>query len=105
MLKIPDKLVLTDMEDKDLDYILSLSVDKKIEYFTELAKKYYSNVDKKRLNSLAQCYLSSFYVEKLYRSNAFFREKFTPLYTKTGLIRTIILDEFFAEEVDKLTTH
>ena len=47
--------------------------------------------------------ISSIYVEKLYRSNRFFQESFTMIYTKTGLIRNIVNDIYFLE--DDLITH
>ena len=52
---------------------------------------------------LLESYISSIYVEKLYRSNRFFQESFTMIYTKTGLVRNIVNDIYFLE--DDLITH
>ena len=52
---------------------------------------------------LLENYLSSFYVEKLYRSNQFFNEKYIMTYTHTGLVRNVINEMYFTD--DDLITH
>ena len=55
------------------------------------------------LKNLLEYYNSSFYVEKMYRTNKFFQEKFTIVYTDKGFIRNIIADMYYAD--DDLITH
>ena len=77
----------------------------KQKYIGELIEAFYPNSmeDEKAYADLTMSYLSSFYVEKLYRSNRFFNEMFIPTYTKTGLIRNIVNQTFFSD--DDLITH
>jgi len=88
------------LSDEALDEVLTLDIDKKVAYFSLLVDKFYPKVEKESedYQNLLESYASSFYVEKLYRSNRFFSEKFTPVYTTTGLIRNITLDLYFIEE-------
>jgi len=97
--------ILQDLPDESLDAVLSLSLTQKSNYFTAMVKTFYENLDEgtEEFEELVASYVSSFYVEKLYRSNRFFNEKFTPVYTSTGLIRNIILDMYYAD--DDLITH
>lgn len=53
--------------------------------------------------ALQQSYRSSFIVEKMYRNNTEFRNGFSTVYTRTGLIRDIISDIFFT--TDNLIVH
>jgi hypothetical protein len=97
--------VLENLSDESLDAILSLPLDRKASYFTGMIKSFYPKVeeDTPEFDNLIGTYVSSFYVEKIYRSNRFFNEKFTPIYTSTGLIRNIIADMYYAD--DDLITH
>jgi len=97
--------ILQDLSDESLDAVLSLTLEQKTKYFIGMAKVFYPNIDKDapEFEDLITHYVSSFYVEKLYRSNRFFNEKFTPIYTSTGLIRNIIADMYYAD--DDLITH
>ncbi len=79
-------LTLCDLQDETIDYLLGMQLDDEFEY-----------------EELLQNYISSMYVEKLYRSNRFFNEQFTIVYTQTGLIRNVINDTYFVE--DDLITH
>ena len=92
--------VLQDLEDESLDAVLSLPLENKTNYFTAMVKTYYPNiqVNSQEFENLVTSYVSSFYVEKLYRCNRFFNEKFTPIYTSTGLIRNIIADMYYADD-------
>ena len=106
--KQSDNLLLNELPEDKLDEVLSLSVEMKADFFKELVRIYYGNVDEDSDNfvEIVEAYISSFYAEKLYRSNAFFREKFTPMYTRTGLIKNIVLDLFHQEEkANPLTIH
>jgi len=97
--------ILQDLSDESLDALLSLSLVRKSSYFIAMVKTYYPNIleGSAQFEDLVESYISSFYVEKLYRSNRFFNEKFTPIYTGTGLIRNISLDLYFTD--DSLITH
>lgn len=96
---------LQHLSDTELNNIIGLSYDSKVSYFTAMIKNYYphTEIDSDKFFDILETYMSSFYLEKLYRSNRFFNEKFTPIYTKTGLIRNIIADLYFTE--DDLITH
>lgn len=74
-------------------------------YFEAMVKSYYEKVpeDSNDFTDLVESYISSFYLEKLYRSNRFFNEKFIPIYTDTGLIREVVSDLFFID--DTLIVH
>ena len=97
--------VLENLSDESLDAVLSLPIERKASYFTGMIKSFYPNIeeDTPEFDDLLASYASSFYVEKIYRSNRFFNEKFTPIYTSTGLIRNIIADMYYAD--DDLITH
>jgi len=98
-------LQLAEITDEVLDEVLCMSVSDRVLYFSILVSTYYPNVpkEKEKYQDLLESYSSSFYVEKLIRSNKFLSEKFTPVYTMTGLIRNIVLDLYFMEE--DLVTH
>ncbi len=96
--------LLEEFPDDALDQILSLPPSGKTQYFTKLAKQFYDiPEDSDEFTDIVESYISSFYVEKMYRSNRFFNEKFTPIYTQTGLIRNVWSDLFFTD--DDLVTH
>lgn len=93
-------LILEDLPDESLNSVLSLSSDLKIKYFSAMVDTFYPNIEKNNEEyiNMIEYYISCFYVEKLYRSNRFFNEKFTPIYTKTGLIRDIVADLYYLDE-------
>ena len=99
------ELTLCEMEDTTLDFLIGLPIEDKHAYFHKLIETYYSDSlnNEKEYDELLQNYISCIYVEKLYRSNRFFKEQFTIVYTQTGLIRDIINDIYFIE--DNLITH
>ena len=90
---------LEDFSDESLDSILCLTIESKTKYFEAMVKSYYPKVDQDtdHFVELVESYISSFYLEKLYRSNRFFNEKFIPVYTNTGLIREVVSDLFFID--------
>ena len=96
---------LEDFSDESLDSILCLTIESKTKYFEAMVKSYYPKVDQDTdyFVELVESYISSFYLEKLYRSNRFFNEKFIPIYTNTGLIREVVSDLFFID--DTLIVH
>ena len=97
--------LLQDLPDENLDQILSLSPIAKGKYFAGIAKEFDPNLKEtsEYFENVVESYISSFYIEKMYRSNRFFNEKFTPVYTDTGLIRNIWSDLFFIDT--DLITH
>lgn len=97
--------ILEEVSDESLDAVLSLNSAQKTTYFTSLIKTYYPQLDESSTDyeDILECYIASFYVEKIYRTNRFFNEKFTMIYTTTGLIRDIILDRYYCD--DNLITH
>ena len=82
-----------------------MQLDDKRAYFHKLVETYYPNAlnNEDEYEDLIENYISCMYVEKLYRSNRFFNDRFTIIYTQTGLIRNIINDIYFIE--DDLITH
>ena len=96
---------LEDLSDEALNSILSLSIESKTAYFEAMVKSYYDKVPEtdEKFVSLVEAYFSSFYLEKIYRSNRFFNEKFIPIYTDTGLIREVVSELFFID--DTLIVH
>lgn len=100
-----NELILEQVSDESLDAVLSLSLEQKSKYFVEIAKTYYPSVDvdSSQFLGIVETYISCFYLEKMYRSNRFFREKFIPVYTTTGLIRNITAEIYFTDE--SLITH
>ena len=100
-----NSLLLENLPEESLDQVLSLPPKGKAHYFSRLIKSFYPDhqEDSDEYNRLMEAYVSSFYLEKLYRSNRFFNESFTPIYTNTGLIRNIWADIFFTD--DDLITH
>jgi hypothetical protein len=97
--------ILEQLSDESLDAVLSLNPKAKAAYFKQMTKTYYPSLaeDSEQFLGVVETYISSFYVEKLYRSNRFFNEKFTPIYTTTGLVRNISADIFYTD--DQLITH
>ena len=100
-----EQLILENVPEDTLDHILSLPPEAKTLYFTKLAKKFYPKIDDKseQFKNILESYVSSFYVEKMYRSNRFFNEKFVIVYTQTGLIRKVWSDLYSTD--DDLITH
>ena len=98
------QFLLEDFPDEALDQVLSLPPKGKTIYFGKLAKQFYDfPEDSDEMTDIIESYISSFYLEKMYRTNRFFNEKFTPVYTTTALIRNIWADLFFSD--DDLITH
>ena len=105
LLFMTKSFLLEDLPEENLDQILSLPPKGKGQYFSRLIKNFYPDhsEDSEEYSRLIEAYVASFYLEKLYRSNRFFNESFTPIYTNTGLIRNIWADIFFTD--DDLITH
>tara|TARA_Y100000356_G_C11041308_1_gene173698 strand:+ start:63 stop:371 length:309 start_codon:yes stop_codon:yes gene_type:complete len=100
-----EQLILENLPEDVLDHVLSLPPEAKTVYFTKLTKKFYPKIDQKsdEFTNIVESYVSSFYVEKMYRSNRFFNEKFIVVYTQTGLIRNVWSDLYYTD--DDLITH
>lgn len=95
-----NQFLLEDLPIESLDAVLAMELENKVIYFSTLAKNFYPDVEEssEEFTDLLELYISSFYVEKLYRSNRFFNEKFTPVYTTTGLIRDIVANLFYSDK-------
>lgn len=93
------------MSNEKLEVIIELSEEDKNLYINNLIKLHYPSIKEEDTEhtSLQQSYRSSFVIEKLYRSNNLVQENFSPIYTKTGLIRNIINDLYYTD--DDLITH
>lgn len=100
-----NRFILEDLSDETIDVVLAMPPKTRVTYYEKLIKVFYPDIEKDSENweELIENYNSSFYVEKMYRTNRFFNEKFTVIYTDTGLIRNIWADLFYAD--DDLITH
>ena len=100
-----EAFTLSEFPDDSLNYVIGMSAAAKRHYFHSLIEGFYPKAltNESEYESLMEGYISSFYTEKLYRSNRFFNEKFTIVYTHTGMIRNIINDLYFID--DDLITH
>ncbi len=96
---------LDELSDESLDIVLSMSTEQKVSYFSALILNHFPKTvpNTEEYADLLTSYISSFYVEKILRSNIFFQEKFIPIYTDSGLIRNIVLEMYFTD--DSLLTH
>jgi len=96
---------LYDLEEKTLDNLLNLPELSKSKYINELIERFYPSVnpDGEMYADLQLNYRSSWLLEKLYRVNPVFKESFTFIYTKTGLVRNMVSDLYFTD--DHLITH
>jgi hypothetical protein len=97
--------VLPELSDESLEAVLALTVSQKASYFEAMVDTFYPSISKgsSQYTDMVSTYYSCFCVEKIYRSNMFFKEHFTPIYTSTGLIRNIIVDLYYSD--DELATH
>ena len=97
--------ILQELSDESLDTVLSFSPDRKAKYFETMVDTFYPRLAKgsSEYEDMVATYLSCFCVEKIYRSNRFFNEKFTPIYTTTGIIRNIVADLYYLD--NELLTH
>jgi hypothetical protein len=97
--------MLNEVEEVQLDSVLSLNDAGKTVFFDKLIKQYYPHAleDSELYSTLQIQYRSCWMTEKIYRNNVFFKECFSVVYTKTGLIRDIINDMYFTS--DNLIIH
>jgi hypothetical protein len=97
--------ILQELSNESLEAVLSLNPEQKSAYFQAMVDTFYPSIEKNsaQYEEMIATYLSCFCVEKIYRSNRFFNEKFTPIYTSTGIIRNIISDLYYTD--DELATH
>ena len=100
-----NEITLSDIENDTLDYLIGMPMQDKHAYFHKLIETFYPKClnNEDEYEALLENYVSCIYVEKLYRTNRFFREQFTIVYTQTGLIRDVINDMYFND--DSLITH
>jgi hypothetical protein len=85
---------LYELDDTTLDFILSLSIKELDEYVYALICRFYPNISIKdeKYKELVKSYKSSFAIEKIYRVNSLISNNYTAIYTKTGLVRELVLD-------------
>lgn len=102
--KLVLKLLLSTLPDESLDAVLCMPIEQKVKYFSDIIDRFYSTFEKNtdEYNNLLEHYISSFYAEKIYRSNRFLNEKFIVKYTDTGLIRAIESKLFYMEEPEHI---
>ena len=95
---------LTNLSDQELDTILNLSSEEKEEYILSLIETFYSKfkLTEQQVSELFLAYLSSFELEKVYRTNVKFQCGFTLIYTNTGLIREVTNDLYRFKPVKTL---
>jgi len=94
LLSSDSSFYLYELDDTTLDFILSLSVKELDEYVYALICRFYPNIniEEEKYSELKKAYKASFAVEKIYRVNSLVSNNFTAVYTKTGLIRELVLD-------------
>lgn len=97
---------LHELEDEVLLHILRLPVEELDSYIYALICRFYPTVEisSERYVQLKNSYKASFVLEQLYRSNDMLSEYYTGIYTKTGLIREVVLD-LYAIGTDKVAIH
>ena len=85
---------LYELDDTTLDFILSLPFKELDDYVYALICRFYPKVEKtdEKYHNLKKAYKASFAIEKIYRLNSLISNNYTAIYTKTGLIREIVLD-------------
>lgn len=96
----PKDFSLHEIPEESLDAVLALPEENKINYFCSLADVYFPDLNKEsdEYINVVESYYASFYTEKLYRNNYFFREKFTAVYTNRGLIRNLVNNIYYLDE-------
>lgn len=87
-------LFLYELDNSTLDFILSLPFTELDRYIYALISRFYPKVqtNSDKYEELRDAYKASFATEKLYRVNPLINKSYTAIYTKTGLIREIVLD-------------
>lgn len=85
---------LYELDDTTLDFILSLSYKELDDYVYALICRFYPKLEKtdERYHKLKKAYKASFALEKIYRVNYLLSNNYTAIYTKTGLIKEVVLD-------------
>jgi hypothetical protein len=85
---------LYELEDSDLGQILGLTEQELDNYIYALILRFYPEVkpNTPEYTDLCLAYRASFVLEKLYRVNPILSNSYTAIYTKTGLIRELVLD-------------
>ena len=97
---------LYELEDEVLDHIINLPSAELDSYIYALICRFYTNVevDSEYYKSLYNSYKASIVLEKLYRVNSVLANQYTAIYTKTGLIREIVLD-LYSIGTEQLAIH
>ena len=100
-----DTFLLKDFPDDKLELILALEEEEQIIYYDSLINRFYPHIssDDRIYEDMLAAYHASFVMEKLYRKEKVLQLEFTPIYTKTGLIRNLVNDLYYT--TDDLITH
>jgi len=98
-------LQLYELDEKTLNYVISMSESDKTAYFHTVISRFYSHVEpgNPMYDKLQLAYRASWTLEKIYRNNKIIREGITLVYTTTGLIREAVNDVYYNKEA--LTIH
>ena len=97
---------LHELDEEVLDEILQLSFEELDKYIYALICRFYPNVikDSEKYVAISNSYKSGFILERLYRSNPMLSKYYTAIYTKTGLVRELVLD-LYAIGTEKVAIH
>lgn len=103
---VQDKFFLSSLTDQELLSIIELSEESLYLYICELIKKFFPSIkeETKIHNQLTIIYKTGFFLEYLFRKNRNNLIGFTPIYTKTGLIKEISND-LFLTNLERLQVH
>ena len=88
--------LLKDLSNEELTDFLSLSLEEASKKISALIEKYYPKIetDSEEFKNLAINYMASFNLEYLIRKYPYIYASYTPLYTRTGLIRELVLNNY-----------
>jgi hypothetical protein len=91
-MSLDSSFYLYKLTDKELDNILSLTNEEIAIYIGQLIEKFYQGIEPEKAHQVYNAYRGSFVLEKIIRNSPIIQESFTPIYTKSGLIREIVND-------------
>ena len=97
---------LHELDEEVLDNILQLSFEELDKYIYALICRFYPNAikDSEKYVAISNSYKAGFIIERLYRSNPMLAKHYTAIYTKTGLVREVVLD-LYAIGTEKVAIH
>jgi hypothetical protein len=94
------ELTLNEIDESQIDSVLSLNEEGKTVFFDSLITQYFPNIKREsaEYHNLQVHYRACWLLEKIYRNNGFMKECFSVVYTKTGLIRNIWNDLYYTDD-------